>query len=201
MKPVGKIAACLTCMLALNGSHANDCASPNNPYAPIVARNVFGLNPPPSPESEQTSDPPSKITPNGIMSIFGQLQVLFKVDDTKPGQPLKDKFYTLSEGERQDDIEITQINEKASVVTFNNHGTVQEIPLANTSAVSVSEPNGSNIRRGHMDNRSFHGSDAGGNIPIHADYSSQLQPQNTMTPEMQTILIAAQVKAQQENIP
>ena len=64
------------------------------------------------------------------MSIFGQLQVLFKVAGTaKPGQPAKDDSYILSEGQRQDEIEVIHIDEKASLVTFNNHGTVQEIPL------------------------------------------------------------------------
>jgi hypothetical protein len=100
---VGKIAVCLAIKLVLTTStHAEDVASPQNPYAPIVVRNVFGLNPP----------PPPKITSNGIMSIFGQLQVLFKVADPRPGLPVKDEFYTLSEGERQDDIEVTHIDEK-----------------------------------------------------------------------------------------
>ena len=75
------------------------------------------------------------------MSIFGQLQVLFKVAGTaKPGQPAKDEFYILSEGQRQDEIEVIHIDEKASLVTFNNHGTVQEIPLANAPAVSTPMP-------------------------------------------------------------
>jgi hypothetical protein len=32
-------------------------------------------------------------------------------------------------GERQDDIEVQKIDEKAAVITFNNHGTIQELPL------------------------------------------------------------------------
>jgi hypothetical protein len=79
-------------------------------------------------------EPPVKITPNGIMSIFGQLQVLFKVAG-KPGG--KDAFYTLGEGQRQDDIEVTKINETKGIVTFNNHGIVQELPLAAAPALNM----------------------------------------------------------------
>jgi hypothetical protein len=37
----------------------------------------------------------------------------------------------MAEKERQDDIEVVKIDDKASMVTFNNHGIEQEIPLAN----------------------------------------------------------------------
>ena len=143
MKRLGKIVVCLAGGLVLNaGARADDVVLPNNPYAPIVVRNVFGLNPPQPVDPNATqADPPPKITPNGIMSIFGQLQVLFKVAGTaKPGQPAKDESYILSEGQRQDEIEVIQIDEKASLVTFNNHGTVQEIPLAKANAPAVNTP-------------------------------------------------------------
>ena len=138
MKRVGNIAIWLAGGLVLSaGARADNVASAGNPYEPIVARNIFGLNP----VSAETppGDPPPKITPNGIMSIFGKLQVLFKVAGTgKPGQP--DHSYILSEGQRQDDIEVTRIDDKAGLVTFNNHGTVQEIPLANAPTVTTSGP-------------------------------------------------------------
>jgi len=173
MKRLGKIVVCLASGLVLNaGARAADGVLPNNPYAPIAVRNVFGLNPPlpVDPNATQT-DPPPKITPNGIMSIFGQLQVLFKVAGTaKPGQPAKDDFYILSEGQRQDEIEVTHIDEQAGLVTFNNHGTVQELPLvkANPPAVStpmaaqggpgptrnLPAPNGENSGRGRVGDRS-----------------------------------------------
>jgi hypothetical protein len=155
MKRLERIAVYLVSGLVLTTStHAEDVVSPKNPYAPIADRNVFGLNPPPPPGSEQPSGPPPQITPNGIMSIFGRLQVLFKVSDTNPGEPAKNKFYTLREGERQDDIEVTHIDEKASIVTFNNHGIMQEIPLASASVSTPAPDNGENIGpgrgRGHM---------------------------------------------------
>jgi hypothetical protein len=110
----------------------DDAVLPGNPYAPVVARNIFGLNPPPPVDPNAIADatPPPKITPNGIMSIFGQLQVLFKVAvPAKAGKPAADDDYILSEGQRQDDIEVVKIDEKAGVVTFNNHGQTQELAL------------------------------------------------------------------------
>jgi len=116
------------------------------PYATIVSRNIFGLLPIPvvDPATLQPpADPPPKITPNGIMSIFGRLQVLFKVAvKPPPGQPAKDASYVMGEGERQDEIEVMKIDEKAGVVTFDNHGTVQELPLV---AASASGPGGPGI--------------------------------------------------------
>jgi len=143
MKRLGKIVVCLASGLVLNaGARADNSVLPNNPYAPIVVRNIFGLNPPPPVDAAPPGDPPPKITLNGIMSIFDhQLQVLFKVAGTaKPGQPAKDEAYILSEGQRQDEIEVTQIDEKASLVTFNNHGTVQELLLVKANPPPVSTP-------------------------------------------------------------
>jgi hypothetical protein len=141
MKHVGKIAVCLASGLALNAAlRADDAVLPGNPYAPVVARNIFGLNPPPPVDLNQP-DPPVKITPNGIMSIFGHLQVLFKVSNPPtPGKPAGDTSYILSEGQRQDDVEVTHINEKSGVVTFNNHGIVQELPLTKAPAITTPMP-------------------------------------------------------------
>ncbi len=112
-----------------------------NPYTPIIVRNIFSLVPMPTnpPPDVKPLDPPSKITPNGIMSLFGQLQVLFKVaQPAKPGKPAQDQSYVMSEGERQDDIEVTKIDEQAGMITFNNHGVIQELPL--TAAPNLSTP-------------------------------------------------------------
>jgi hypothetical protein len=148
MKRLGKIAVCLAGGLALNaglraaGPAAADNSAnnplPDNPYAAIAIRNIFGLNPP----VVVTNDPNAlleaslpKITPTGIMGVFGNWQVLLKVaPPAKPGPPAKDEYYILSEGQRQDDIEVIKIDEKRSLVTFDNHGFTQELPLANPSA-------------------------------------------------------------------
>jgi hypothetical protein len=149
MKRAGKITVCLAVALALNASlRADDGALPKgelalndtsvvlpgNPYAPIVVRNVFSLVPVPVVDPNAAPpETPLKITPNGIMSIFGRLQVLFKVTG-KPGG--KEDSYILLEGQRQDDIEVTKIDEKNGIVTFNNHGVVQTLPLVAAAPVA-----------------------------------------------------------------
>jgi hypothetical protein len=222
MKRAGKILLCLASGLAGNAiAHANDVVLPNNPYALVVTRNVFGLNPPAPATVPAPADPPLRITPNGILSIFGHVQVLFKVTVVKPGVPAKDQFYNLSEGQSEDDIEVTRIDEKNGIVTFNNHGTVQELPLIATSASGGSAPmpagginmtpripvpamanggngytrfgaNGTlggrnpNFGNGGNNPDANNGANFGGNS--YGGNSGQ-QPQETLTPEAQVILM------------
>jgi len=135
MKCSGKIAICLTAGLVFNTSFGA-----GNPYGPIAERNIFGLNPP-QPKDITLPEPPSKITLNGIMTIFGNPQALFYVDvPPRPPMPATQKSYILSEGQRQDDIEVTRIDEKKNTVTFNNHGVVQELPLAKAGPITTPTP-------------------------------------------------------------
>ena len=131
----------LTATLLAAAVQAQDAAVADKPYASIVSRNMFGLLPiPPPPTNIDTPpvDPPPKITPNGTMTIFGKLEALFKVaNKAKPGQPAKEDSYVLSEGERQDDIEVIKINQADGIITFNNHGKIEDlalVPAANTTA-------------------------------------------------------------------
>ena len=167
MKRLGKIVVCLASGLVLNDcTRANDSVLPNNPYAPIVVRNMFGLNPPQPVDPNATqAEPPPKITLNGIMSILGRLQAVYKVASTaKPGQPAKDEFYILSEGQRQDEIEVIQIDEKANLVTFNNHGTVQELPLVKANAPAGGTPTPAQGRLGPSQNFTAPNGDNSGRI-------------------------------------
>jgi hypothetical protein len=129
-------------MLGLAGViQADNMSVAANPYTSIVVRNIFSLVPMPTnpPPDVKPIDPPSKITPNGIMSLFGQLQVLFKVaEPAKAGKPAQDQSYVMSEGERQDDIEVTKIDEQAGMITFNNHGVVQQLPLISSPNLNTS---------------------------------------------------------------
>ncbi len=149
MNHCGKILTCLAGGLALAAVvRADEAVLPGDPYAIVVARNIFGLNPPPPPDANpQDANPTPKLTPNGIMTIFGQLQVLFKVTSTsRPGgPPPTDESYILSEGQRQDDIEVVKIDEKNSIITFNNHGETQQLPLVVTmpSSTASTAPAGS----------------------------------------------------------
>jgi hypothetical protein len=149
MKHFGKIVVCLGGGLVLNaGLMAQELSStnhplPDNPYASIVVRNVFGLNPPAAPPdsaAEAHQDLP-KITPDGIMSIFGHLEVLFKTSGgDRPDLPARDKFYDLAEGQMQDEIKVSRIDAQNDLVTFNNHGVVQKLPLVSVT-VADDDPN------------------------------------------------------------
>ena len=145
-------------------------ASAQNPYGPIVTRNVFGLVPIPTnvPVAEGPPEvPPPKITPNGIMTLFGKLQVLFKVAGVAhPGQPPKDESYVLSEGDRQDDIEVQAIDEKNATITFDNHGVVQKLTLVEGKAsAGDAPPAGGGLMRPGMPAPGMTPT-AGGNTPI-----------------------------------
>jgi len=108
--------------------------TPDTPYSSIVARNMFALVPIPPPPDPAASlpppDPPPKITPTGIMTIFHKDQAIFKVaEKAKPGQPAVELSHVLAEGEMDNDITVVKINRADGIITFNNHGTIQELPL------------------------------------------------------------------------
>ncbi|HVU28483.1 MAG TPA: hypothetical protein VHG71_12200 [Verrucomicrobiae bacterium] len=222
MKRIGKIAVCLAGGLALSASlFAVEDTSTNNPYTLIPARNVFGLNPPQLVTNTSTIDPPVKITPNGIMTTFGMRQVLFKVAGVaKPGMPAKDDSYILGEGQRQDDIEVTHIDEKNGIISFNNHGVAQQLPLAAAPTIAApapvaatGRPATANISGGNMPNsgngnvengRGFgrFGRNSNGNSNnspgANNGYNSNLynvptrQPAQQIDPDTQKIMIEAQ---------
>lgn len=141
MKRFGEIAVCFASGLVLStGLYVSNGALPSNPYEPIITRNIFDLNPPQAVNST-APEPPSKITLDGIMTIFGTPQALFKVAvPPRPPAPATEKSYILSEGQRQDDIEVTRIDEKADIVTFNNHGVEQQIPLLKAPPITTPTP-------------------------------------------------------------
>jgi hypothetical protein len=150
MKRAGKIAVCLAVgLVSCTGARAADGVLSDNPYTPIVARNIFGLNPPsPETDSKKEDEQLPKITLTGIMSIFGQLQALYKVGP-KPGvKDAKDASYILGEGQAQDEVEVVRIDEQRTLVTFNNHGTVQEVPLANAPKINAPGPGGGGVGGG-----------------------------------------------------
>jgi hypothetical protein len=139
MKRFRQMAVCLTGALVLSTSL---CAETGNPYEPIVTRNIFGLNPPQANTSLVKPEPPSKITVDGIMTIFGGTpQALFKVAfPPRPPKPATEKSYVLSEGQGQDGIEVTHIDVKNGMVTFNNNGITQEIQLTNAPSLTTPTP-------------------------------------------------------------
>jgi len=115
---------CAACALATAPRSAAQESS-ENPYQSIVDRNVFALKPPPDPEAiKPPPPPPPPIELQGISVLFGRKRVLFTVTlpGAKPGAPPERKALILAEGERQDDVEVLEIDEKTGTVKFNNHG-------------------------------------------------------------------------------
>jgi len=112
-------------------SAENPPGNPNNPYGSIATRNVFGLNPPtPAVVDTPQGPPPPKITLTGITTILGPTEALYKVSGVpQPGKPPKDESYILQEGQGQDGVVVQHIDMAKGIVTFNNNGVVQEIPL------------------------------------------------------------------------
>lgn len=130
------VASALTTAIVIASIYCSFAVTPNdagNPYETIVGRNVFSLKPPPPPPNPEDlikKDPPPKIRLQGLTTILGRRQVLFKSQTpAKPGQPAKDESFVLSEGERQGEIEVVAIDENAGTVKFNNHGTVETLNM------------------------------------------------------------------------
>lgn len=109
--------------------------APDPPYQGIVERNVFGLKPPPPPpDPEANKPPPPKIILTGILSgsVFGGKRALMKTPPApvKPGEkPKGEQYYILNEGQREGDIEVLDIDDKAGSVKVNNSGTVVTLTL------------------------------------------------------------------------
>jgi len=114
----------------------------DNPYQGIVDRNVFNLKPPVDPATLQPPAPlPPKITLTGFTTILGNKRVLFKVQQPpKPPAPATDAFYILSEGQRDGDIEVLEIDAASRAVKFNNHGTIQTLDLADNGVKPPATP-------------------------------------------------------------
>jgi hypothetical protein len=109
----------------------------DTPYEGIVERNVFGLKPPEiAKPPEQPPPPPTKLTLTGITTILGNKRALLSAQ--VPNKP--QDFYMLAEGQRQDEIEVLEINEAASTVKVNNHGVVQTLDFLNDGAKRQNVP-------------------------------------------------------------
>lgn len=140
MQPLGKIFTGMLAGLAgLARLQADDVAATNSPYAPIPDRNAFSLSAPATPTVPAVATPAgptARITANGLISLFGQMQVLFKVEEPGgPGQPPVEASYILGEHQGKGGIEVLAIDATTRVITFNNHGTVQNISLTGTPPI------------------------------------------------------------------
>jgi hypothetical protein len=131
----GTVALCMaTAVLAIE--------SEGTPYKDIAGRNVFGLKPiPPAPGPEANLPPPPKITLTGIFTILGNKRAMMKVaPPARPGVKPEEQSYVLAVGQRDGDIEVLDIDEKAGIVKVNNYGTITNINWENNGAKIVSAP-------------------------------------------------------------
>ena len=114
-----------------------------NNYADIPGRNVFGLKPPPPIMTETAPQPQlSKIVLTGITTILGNKRALMKTQPAagKPGQQARELSLILTEGQREGDIEVLQIDENAGSVKVNNSGMVMTLTFEKDGAKLPSTP-------------------------------------------------------------
>jgi hypothetical protein len=106
-------------------------------YEGIPERNVFGLRPPPSQQQQEPAAAPlPKITLTGITTILDSKRALMKVAaaNAKQPDPTKELSLILTEGQREGEIEVLQIDEKAGSVKVRNSGTVMVLTFEKDGA-------------------------------------------------------------------
>lgn len=131
VRSVLQILSCVSAVAVL-GLPANASVGETSPgqYHVIPERNVFGLRPPPAqPNAAAPQAPLPKITLTGITTILGNKRALMKVapSHVKPGEPAKEESLILTEGQREGEVEVLQIDEHAGSVKVNNSGTVMTL--------------------------------------------------------------------------
>src|ERR1022692_87152 len=145
MKRSGKTLACVLSALAVgNGAQALVSDSTGGPYHGIVARNVFDVHPP-APHDPALDKPPTPPPPNikisGITDILHRKQVIFKVMlPPKPPAPAKEESYILTEGQREGEIEVLEIDVKAGTVKMSDYGIITNLSIELNGEKLVSGP-------------------------------------------------------------
>lgn len=94
----------------------------DNPYQEIVTRNAFGLKAPVVIEQRVETAPPeapANIVLSGMALVEGEKQVFLSV--TKPGERVA-KYLRLGELEREDGIEVVEIDLKNDRVRIKHNG-------------------------------------------------------------------------------
>lgn len=114
--------------------------APTDTYTGIPERNIFGLKSPTPQITEPVPPQLPKITLTGITTILGNKRALMLVQPpgNQPGQ--KELSLILAEGQRQDDIEVLQIDEKAGSVKVNNSGTIMTLTFEKDGPKSPPQP-------------------------------------------------------------
>jgi hypothetical protein len=138
------LAFVLSTMALGNGAQALIPESTGGPYQGIVARNVFDVHPP-VPHDPALDRPPAPPPPNirlqGITDILHRKQVIFKVQlPPKPPAPAKEESYIMTEGQREGEIEVLEIDVKAGTVKMNDYGVITNLSIELNGEKLVSGP-------------------------------------------------------------
>jgi hypothetical protein len=114
-----------------------------SPYQAVVERNVFGLKSlPPPPGPNDNKPPPPKIYLQGITTILGNKRALLKTAmSPKPGEQSKgEQSFVLAEGQREGEIEVLEIDDKAGTVKVKNFGTIVDLDFDKDGIKTASSP-------------------------------------------------------------
>jgi len=132
-KSAKKWASVLGGVVFAGASSATNAATPSGdaatPYDLIEQRNVFDLRDIPA----QIHVIPDPVLPRvyltGIATVLDMKQAYLLVQaPAVPGRPAApDKYMTLAEGQRQEMLEVLEINPKTKLVTINNSGRISTI--------------------------------------------------------------------------
>lgn len=121
----------------------SSASAQTNPFEAILTRNVFGLVPvPPPPKPEPPPLP--KITLTGITTVTGEPRALLKMPaptGKTPGATGGELYFNLRAGEREGDVQVLEIDERASRVVLTYTG--REMTLGfekDVSQASIVQP-------------------------------------------------------------
>lgn len=106
-----------------------------NRYETITDRNIFRLNPPPPPPAPSSKDESvldRKVDLSGFSNVGGHKKAWFVVAP-KPGSKEPPLYLSLSEGQRQDFLEVVSISEDEGEVKILNSGNAMVLSLKNNS--------------------------------------------------------------------
>lgn len=116
-------------------SYSVQAVTADNRYDAITNRNIFRLNDPPppvAPPSKEDSTLDRKIEFSGISTVAGHKKAWFVVAP-KPGSKDTPLYLSLSEGERQDFLEVVSIAPDEGEVKIMNSGNAMVLSLKNNS--------------------------------------------------------------------
>jgi hypothetical protein len=121
---------------AVPSTTSNGTGDASNPYAVIIDRNVFRLNPPPPPESANKKPVElPKVYLNGIIRVGDDVRVLFSIPP-KDAKSLT-SYFKLAPGEREDVLELVSIHPDQQAVDVIVDGTPMTLSMLSNSLASA----------------------------------------------------------------